>query len=729
MRKFARATLSIALALAAGLAGAEGARPWMDAKADPDLRAGRLMAAMTPDEKLLLVFGYFATPLADHHYTPPPEGRPYSAGYVPGVARLGIPAQWQTDAGSGVATQAGPPASMRERTALPSGLALAASWNPQLAYAAGAMIGNEAHLSGHNVLLAGGVNLMREPRNGRNFEYAGEDPLLAGSIVGEAVRGIQDQHVMATVKHFAFNDQESNRNAIDVQLRDAAARLSDLLAFQFAIERGHPAAVMCGYNRVGGVYACESDHLLRGILKGDWAYPGYVMSDWGATHSTVTAALAGLDQQSGAVFDKSPYFAGALQEALADGLVPPARLDDMLHRILRGMFAQGLFDDPSVPAAEKIDVAAHAMVSQRGAEEGMVLLKNDGGLLPLAPGLGSVAVIGGHADVGVLSGGGSSQVYGHGGSAVTNEGPTGWPGPVVYYPSSPLRELAGCARATFTYRDGKDVAAAAALAASSDVAIVFATQWAAESVDLPSLALPDGQDALIAAVAAANPRTVVVLETGGPVTMPWLPAVGAVLEAWYPGSSGGAAIARVLSGEVNPSGHLPASFPRGENDLPRAVVDGGARVDYDIEGAAVGYKWFDLKKRPPLFAFGHGLSYTRFAFAYAKARLEGGTVRITFQVRNTGDRTGQAVPQVYASGAGWEAPKRLAGWRKLELKAGASDIVSLDIDPRLFAVYDNGRWKIAAGDYLLTVADSAVSEPAASVRLRLPARSWRDRAP
>lgn len=739
MRRMARSGCLIALVLTTGLACAgDPARPWMDNSADPDHRANDLIAAMTTDEKLLLVSGYFSSALPDRHYLPPKEGRPYSAGYVPGIARLGIPPQWQTDAGTGVATQAGPASAMRERTALPSGIALAASWNPQLAYAGGAMIGDEARLSGHNVMLAGGVNLLREPRNGRNFEYAGEDPLLAGVMVGEQIRGIQARHVMATAKHFAFNDQETNRGSIDARLGDAAARMSDLLAFQIAIERGRPASVMCGYNRVNGDYACESGYLLKHVLKGDWAYPGYVMSDWGATHSTIPAALAGLDQQSGYPFDKSPYFTGALKEAVEDDFVPPARLDDMVHRILRGMFIHGLFDDPVAdPAPEKIDLAAHAKVSREGAEEGMVLLKNTGALLPLAPGLRSVAVIGGHADAGVLSGGGSSQVYARGGAAVPNEGPAYFPGPMMYYRSSPLQELSRRSKARLTYHDGKDVTAAAALAASSDVAIVFATQWTAESIDVASLALPNGQDALIAAVAAANPRTVVVLETGGPVTMPWLSSVGAVLEAWYPGSSGGAAIARVLAGEVNPSGHLPASFPRSESQLPRAVVDGDAhddvtrfRVNYDIEGAAVGYKWFDLKERQPLFAFGHGLSYTTFAFTGAAARLDGDAVRVSFKVRNTGRRAGKAVPQVYVSplSGGWEAPKRLAGWHKLELTAGAEGAVSLAIDPRLLGVYDSAtrRWNIAEGDYLLTVADSAdvaSTPPQASVRLHLPAQA------
>ena len=482
---------------------------------------------------------------------------------MPGIARLGLPPQWQSDAGVGVATQA---ASKQpyERTSLPSGLATTATWNPKLAFAGGAMIGGEARSTGFNFLLAGGVNLMREPRNGRNFEYGGEDPLLAGVMVGEQIRGIQSQHVVSTVKHYAFNDQETNRNHVNVSIGDTAGRMSDLLALQFAIERGQPGSVMCAYNRVNGAYACESDYLLNQVLKQDWAYPGFVMSDWGATHSTIPAALSGLDQQSGHPFDKAAYFNDGLKEAVVNRHVPVARLDDMVRRITRSMFANGLVEHPvatpTSPGAG-IDFAANGKVTQADAEEAIVLLKNHDNLLPLGAGVRSIAIIGGHADVGVLSGGGSAQVYPVGGSPVANEGPAHFPGPMVYHRSSPMRQLAALTKAKVVYNDGKDAAAAAKLAASSDVAIVFGNQWMAESFDAPDLNLPGQQDALIAAVARANPKTVVVLQTGGPVAMPWLNNVGAVLEAWYSGTSGGAAIARVISGEVNPSGRLPATFP------------------------------------------------------------------------------------------------------------------------------------------------------------------------
>ena len=695
-----------------------------------DTRARTAVAEMTLAEKIQTVFGYFST---DYKGTAKPErGVPFSAGYLPGVPRLGIPDQQLTDAGTGVASQ--PNTAPRQRTALPAGIATAASWNPALSYAGGAMIGKEARLSGHNVMLAGGVNLQREPRAGRNFEYAGEDPLLAGVIAGEQIRGIQSNHLVATVKHFAYNDQETGRFKVDVRIDDAAGRMSDLLAFQIAIERGDPGSVMCSYNRVNGAYACENDYLLNQVLKRDWGYKGYVMSDWGAVHSTIPAALAGLDQQSGWPFDQSPYFNGALKEAVENGHVPPARLDDMAYRIVRAMMANGLTEHPVRVEPENIDYARHAEISQAVAEEGIVLLKNRNGVLPLTGRQQTIAVIGGHADAGVLSGGGSSQVYPVGGSPVPNEGPAAFPGPIIYAPSSPLAALAARLQAKLVYHDGKDAAAAARLAATSDLAIVFATQWTAESIDQPDLSLPGRQDDLIAAVAAAGKSTVVVLETGSPVTMPWLANVDAVVQAWYPGSRGGDAIARVLTGEVDASGRLPATFPLSVAQLPRPVVDGvglpeDARfaTDYNIEGAAVGYKWFDKHGHKPLFAFGHGLSYTSFSYSALKAQAQAGRVAVSFKVTNTGQRAGKAVPQVYVSkkGSGWEAPKRLGGWDKLTLAAGAAGETRIEIDPRTLAVFDSarGRWKIAAGEYEVILAEAA-DAPVATVKVRLPAREF-----
>ncbi|HEX8486855.1 beta-glucosidase [Sphingomonas sp.] len=705
------------------------ARPWANQALSPDVRAGQLIAAMTRAEKLTLVFGYFATDFEPKKYKAIAGSRAGSAGYVPGIPRLGVPPQWQTDAGIGVATQGGA-AVKRERTALPSGLATAASWNPDTALKGGAMIGDEARRSGFNVMLAGGVNLMREPRNGRNFEYGGEDPLLAGIMVGAQIAGIQSNHVIATIKHYAINDQETDRDTGNSIIAPAAARISDLLAFQFGIERSDPGSVMCAYNRVNGTHACENPFLLTEVLRRDWKWPGYVMSDWGATHSTVAAANAGLEQDSGFPFDTEPFFGAPLKAAVERGDVSAARLDEMARRIVRTMFAHGLFDHPV--SEQPIDMAAHADVTRAGAEEGAVLLRNEDALLPLSPSVKRIAVIGGRADKGVLAGGGSSLVYPVGGNAVPGLEPKTWPGPVMYYPSAPLAAIRRQAPgADVRFADGSDPAAAAALARDSDVAIVFATQWAGEAFDVP-LSLGD-QDALIAAVAAANPKTVVVLETGGPVLTPWRGEVGAILEAWYPGTEGGTAIANLLFGRVNPSGRLPATFPRSLDQLPHPAEPNKGDTHY-TEGATVGYKWYDAKGLEPAYAFGHGLSYTNFAYDRLTARASRGGIVATFRVRNTGARAGQAVGQVYVAppSGGWEAPKRLGGWRKVPLAPGAAQTVSVAIDPRLIATWDeSGRqWRIAAGRYRVMLGASsrdvgqsvAVSVPA----LTLPA-GWRPR--
>jgi beta-glucosidase len=715
MSRRIRLVLLLALSSAAAPLAAQPAtnQPWLNASLSPDERAQVAVQQLTQDEKLQLVLGYFGSDWQGK--SPPAGGRYGSAGYVPGIPRLGIPAQWQTDAGEGVATQGGA-AQKRERTSLPSGLATAATWNPEIAFHGGRMIGSEARNSGFNVMLAGGVDLDRDPRNGRNFEYAGEDPLLAGTIVGSEIAGIQSNHIISTTKHYALNDLETGRKGHDARIDPAAARMSDLLAFQFAIERGDPGSVMCSYNKVNGDFACENDWLLNRVLKGDFAYPGYVMSDWGAVHSTAKSAINGLDQQSGWPFDDKPYLGSLLKQAVAAGQVPQARLDDMARRVLRSMFAHGLVENP-VPESAPIDYAADEAISQSDAEQGIVLLKNEGNLLPLGPDVRHVVVVGGHADKGVLAGSGSSLVYPRGGNAVPGLEPTGWPGPVMYFPSPPLQAIrALMPRATVTFVDGTDPAAAAAAAKRADVAIVFATQWSSESIDV-AMKLDGNQDALIDAVASANPRTAVVLETNDGVAMPWAARVPAIVEAWYPGTKGGQAIANVLTGRVNPSGHLPVTFYASEAQLPRAVRPGGSSemdaftIDYG-EGAAVGYKWADRNSLQPMFPFGHGLSYTSFDYGpISAAPGPNGAVRVQFRLQNSGRRAGMAVGQVYASplAGAWEAPKRLVGFAKAELAPGASKTVTVDIDPRLFAMFDGSAhaWNVAAGNYRLSLGASS----------------------
>lgn len=705
-------------------------QPWMSTQKTAAERADLVLKAMSLEEKKLLVFGYFGSPMKDRNYAPPAEARMGSAGYVPGIPRLGIPPQWLTDAGVGVATQRDSLEPYRERTSLPAGIATAATWNPALAEQGGAMIGREARASGFNVMLAGGINLVREPRNGRNFEYGGEDPLLAGLMVGAQIKGIQSNQIISTIKHFALNAQETGRFVLDARIEEAAARMSDLLAFEIAIEKGNPASVMCAYNRYNGPYACESDFLLNQVLKQDWAYPYYVMSDWGAVHSTATAANAGLDQQSGYIFDKKRFFGPELLgPALKDGSIPMARLDDMARRILLALFDTGVVDNPVAEAP--IDYNAHAVITQQDAEEGIVLLKNEQNILPLAAKAQRIAIIGGHADKGVLSGGGSSTVFGRGGNPVPGLGPQHFPGPIVFHASAPAAAI-GRRVANIRYDSGTDAAAAAKLAADSDLVILFANQWTGEAMDFP-LTLPDGQDALIDAVAAANPKTIVVLQTGGPVLMPWLDKVPAVLEAWYPGTRGGEAIARVLFGEVDASGRLPVTFPRSLDQLPRPILDGtdkkpdeGFPVTYQ-EGAAIGYKWFDLKGHQPLFAFGHGLSYTSFAYDGLTAEATADGLKLRARVTNTGQRPGQAVPQFYVgpTQGGWEAPKRLAGFQKLALAPGQSAQVEVTVDPRVLATYDVAArgWQIQEGSYRVQLGQSAIDLPL-QTEVTLSARQW-----
>lgn len=697
-----------------------GDTPWMDTGLGADARARLLVARMTVDEKFQMLHSYFGL---GKDGGPLPEGAVGSAGFVPGVPRLGIPSQQSADAGVGVTN----PGGIRKgdhATAMPSGPSTASSWNPQIAFTGGATMGREAWQQRFNILLAGSVNLQRDPRNGRNFEYAGEDPVLAGRLVGESIRGVQSQHVISTMKHFALNDMETSRNFHSAEIGEQAMRESDLLAFEIALDEGKPGSVMCSYNRINGTYGCEHDYLMNEVLKQEWKFPGFVMSDWGGVHSGSKAALAGLDQQSaGEVFDKAVYFDAPLRLAVAGGTVPQARLDDMVARILRTMFAHGNFDLP--PQHVPIDDEAGFAAAQRTVEEGSVLLRNAGDVLPLGKEVQRIVIIGGHADKGVIGGGGSSMVgwTARGTNAVPGVLPTTWPGPVIFHPSSPLEALrAERPDATIEYVDGRDVAAAARAAAAADVAIVFATQWSAESVDLPHMKLPDNQDTLIAGVAKANPKTVVVLETNGPVELPWLQQVPAILQAWYPGIRGGEAIAALLTGKVNPSGRLPVTWPVDASQLPRPHVNGlgfnpkqkpDDTIDYNIEGANVGYKWFAAKGLTPQFAFGHGLSYTQFQYDNLTYTAMGQRLVATVDVRNTGKVTGADVAQLYLKmPEGSTTPIRLIGFQKVTLQPGESRRIRIEAEPKAMASFDtrDKQWKIAEGRYELQLSRSA-NEP------------------
>jgi beta-glucosidase len=724
-------SLNFALLSAFAQAGSEQKKPpapWMNASLSPDERAALVVKELTLDEKILLLHG---TGMSDLGPVNPLAAQSNGgAGYVVGIPRLGIPAIQMADAAYGVTRGA---KNGRYSTALPDDLAGAASWDPEAAYEYGALIGRELRAQGYNVSLGGGVNLAREPRNGRTFEYMGEDPILAGTMVGQVMRGEQAQHVIGDLKHYALNDQESGRNAVNVNIDRRSMRESDLLAFEIGLRESNAGAVMCSYNRVNGDFACENKYLLTDALKRDWNFKGFVMSDWQGTHSTAKASAAGLDhEEPGEIF-----YGDAMKKAVESGNVPLAEVDEHVHRILRSMFASGVIDDP--PKKSAVDVKGGLAVAQKIEEQSIVLLRNEHSQLPLEVSkIASIAVIGAHADVGMISGGGSAQVDPPGGNAIM---PPGEGGPKwhahIWFPTSPLKAIrAQAPHAKVQYDPGANPDAAAALAKTADVAIVFAYQWESEGMDLDSLSLPERQDDLIAKVAAANPHTVVVLETGSPVTMPWAEQVSGILEAWYGGSRGAEAIARVLFGEVNPSAKLPITFPKSEADLPhpsivkpppesttrghdpdawRTIASGlpAFQTTYD-EGLKVGYKWYDAEKKQVLFPFGFGLSYTTYTYSNLKV-TPGKSVHLSFRVTNTGTRAGAEIAEAYAAlpeSAG-EPPKRLVGWSKVKLNAGESKEVAIEVDPEYLSIFNVERnaWQLIPGDYTFLVGGSSQSLP------------------
>ena len=716
----------IAATFGANFALAQGAdRPWMNPTLSPEERAELVLKQLTFDEKLALLHGN-GMAHAPNWQMPLTHLMNGGAGYTEGIERLGIPPLFISDAAYGVRDSG---ANGRYSTALPSNLGAASSWDPESACQYGEVIGSELRAQGYNMTLGGGVNLTREPRNGRTFEYAGEDPLLAGTLVGNLMKCEQAQHVIGDIKHYAMNDQETGRNIVNSIVSQRAMQESDLLAFHIGISIGNPGAVMCSYNRVNGDFACENSYTLRDVLKKDWGFKGFVLSDWGGTHSTGKASAAGLDQEQ----PMADFFGPHLKEAVDAGKVPLSEIDDHARRVLYAEFLSGIVDDP--PHKSVVDVEKGFEVAQRVEEKSIVLLKNNQAVLPILPSrVHTIAIIGGHADVGMISGGGSAQVDPPGGNAIMppGKGETHWQDH-IWFPTSPLKALREKLPNTkVTFDPGTDVQSAASLARNSDLAIVFAYQWEAEGMDLPSLSLPDNQDALIEQVAAANPHTIVVLESGTAVTMPWLDKVAGVVEAWYAGSAGHKALANVLAGDVNPTGKLAITFPRSESDLPHPVipalsaqdegqgadpVNAGTRtspyaVHYD-EGAEVGYKWYEAAHKQPLFAFGFGLSYT--SYAYSGLTVDSEAKTASFTVKNVGKRAGTEIAEVYArlpQGSD-ESFKRLVGWKRITLSPGESQTVTVAIDPRVLQTFDeaNGSWKFAPGEYEVLAGPSSDNTP------------------
>jgi beta-glucosidase len=726
------AIAAFALISAASIAAAQNNdRPWMNSSLSPEERADLVLKQLTLDEKLALLHGN-GMAHAQQWQMPLSNLTNGGAGYVEGVKRLGIPPLVISDAGYGVRDSG---ANGRYSTAMPSSLGAAASWDPDSACEFGTVIGKELRAQGFNMTLGGGVDLTREPRNGRNFEYAGEDSLLAGTVVGSLMKCEQEQHVVGDIKHYVMNDQETGRFFVNAVISKRAMQESDLLAFHIALSIANPGAVMCSYNRINGDFGCENPYTLQDVLKKDWGFKGFVISDWGGTHSTEKASAAGLDQEQ----PMADFFGSKLKEAVEAGRVPMSEIDDHARRVLYAEFQSGIVGDP--PQKSVVDVEKGFEVAQRVEEKSIVLLKNSPTVLPIVPSkVHSIAIIGGHADVGMISGGGSAQVDPPGGNAIMppGKGATIWQKP-VWFPTSPLKALqAKLPNTKIDFDPGTDTKSAAGLAKSADLAIVFVYQWLSENMDVPSLSLPDNQDALIEQVASANPHTIVVLETGTAVTMPWIDKVAGVVEAWYAGSSGHMALADVLVGDVNPSGKLPLTFTSSEADLPHPnrpeippasqahagdVADNGApssnasahtgyEVHYD-EGGAVGYKWFEEQHKKPLFAFGFGLSYT--TYAYSGLSVDSDTKTVRFAVKNTGKRPGTEIAEIYARlPKGTDEPyKRLVGWTRVALSPGESKIVSVPIDDRVLKTFDEEKnaWNMTRGDYQVLAGGSSDNTP------------------
>lgn len=651
--------------------------PWMNKSLSPRERAELLVKGMTLDEKVLEIH------MMNTHEHPRE---------IPAIERLGIPALKITNgpAGAGPGNSPDP----QPATALPSALALAASWDTALAESFGQIAAAESADRGERVLEAPGVNIARVPQNGRNFEYFGEDPYLAGQLAIHEIRGIQGQNVIAETKHYAANNQEQDRKTINEVIGERTLREIYLPAFEASVKEGNTASIMCAYPSVNGQFGCENTHLLKDILRAEWGFQGFVQSDYTATHSTIPAALAGLDLE----MRHDAYYDTGMKDAITAGKLSESVLDEMLVRRFGEMFRFGLFDSPS--STQPIPVKQDGAIARSIAEQSAVLLRNNNHTLPLDPkSLHLIALIGPYAGTAHTGGGGSSRV-------------------LAAYTVTPIDGLKSkvASDVNVEYNDGQDLNAAAAIAAKADVAIVMVGNKDSEGHDRPNLSLPDNQDALISKIVGANPHTIVILKTGGPVLMPWLDKVAAVLEAWYPGEEDGNVVADLLFGNANPSGKLPITFPKREADTPAHTpqqypgVSGTATYS---EGLKVGYRWYDAENITPLFPFGFGLSYTTFEFANLQAPTQsrpGQQVSVEFDVTNTGPRSGTETPQVYISDppSAGEPPKQLRGFTKVSLQPHESRHLIIILDPRAFSIWDTKKndWAVVPGSYEISVGHS-----------------------
>jgi beta-glucosidase len=665
-------------------AHAAPAQPWLNPSETPEQRAAQLVSQMTLDEKI-----------EQMHTTG--KGAGGIARLVPGIPRLGVPDFRITNGPAGVGT--GSVSTQPEATALPAPVGLAATFDPALAHQYGVVEGRETADVGHSLIEGPDVNIVRVPQSGRDFENYSEDPYLSAELAAANVNGIQSQGVLAEVKHYDANNQETNRSTVHENIDDRTLHEIYEPSFEAAVKQGHVAAVMCAYPAVNGQFMCQNKHLLTDVLRDQWGFDGFIQSDAGAAHSAVGSADAGMSLE---LADNGPYD-DELKQAVLDGQVSMQRLDQLLEQRLTTEIRFGLFDRPLTTSP--IDATAGGAVARQVAEDGTVLLKNSGNQLPLdASKLHSIAVLGQYANTAYPGGGGSSHVK-------------------PLYTVSPvdgIRNRVGSG-VDVTTSDGSDLTQAAQQAAAADVAVVVVSDGEKEGADRPNMSLTGNQDALVQAVAAANPHTVVVVDSGAPVLMPWVDDVPAVLEAWYPGEEDGNALGALLFGDVNPSGKLPVTFPKTEDQTPVASperwpgVNGTATYSERLQ---VGYRWYDANSETPLFPFGFGLSYTSFEYSHliASPQLnQNGQVTVGVDVTNTGARAGADVAQVYVSDppTAGEPPQQLKAFQKVHLDAGQTKHLTFKLDQRAFSIWnsDAQTWTTVDGQYGVHVGDSSADLP------------------
>lgn len=654
-----------------------------------------------------------------------------------GVPRLGIPEVWCTDGPHGIRPevlwdewdQAG--WTNDSCTAFPALTCLAATWNPEMSALYGKSIGEEARYREKDILLGPGVNIYRTPLNGRNFEYMGEDPYLSSRMVVPYIEEVQKNGVAACVKHFALNNQEAHRHGIDVEVDDRALNEIYLPAFKAAVQEGGAWAVMGAYNKYKGEHCCHNRYLLNDILKRDWAFDGVVVSDWGGTHDTKQAAENGLDMEFGSWTDglswgasnayDNYYLAAPYLDMLRKGEASTATLDDKARRVLRLIFRTAM--NTRKPFGS-LNSPEHLAAARRIAGEGMVLLKNEGGVLPIDLGRAkTIAVVGENAIKMMTVGGGSSSLkVRHEYTPLEGIRAAAAGKAEVIYERGYVGDVTGDYNGVKTGQDLSEsrseaqlIADAAAAARKAD-AVIFvgglnkSNHQDCEGDDRLQYGLPYAQDKVIGALAEANPNLAVVIVSGNAVAMPWIDRVPAVLEAWFSGSEAGNALADVVFGAVNPSGKLPFTFPvRLEDNGAHTLGEypGADKVKYN-ESIFVGYRWHDKEQLKPLFAFGHGLSYTAFAVGNVKADrttlAPNGSIRISADVTNTGDRAGAEVVQLYIGDEQSSLPrpvKELKGFQKVSLNPGQTRTVTFEITPGMLHYYDDakGAWVAEPGAF------------------------------